>query len=156
MAGLLITRRLFGAAFALVAAETASARQRKLLNGIYLVVGAERDDATWVPYRTRDDFEVVGNGRLMALNVAAAHAEFDKNIGLPVVLVVLTGEGREQFSRITTEYTGVRLAVIIDGFVVSAPTIVEPISGGQFQISSSITLEEATDLARRLLSAEAE
>ncbi|MBG0822357.1 hypothetical protein HS048_16565 [Planomonospora sp. ID91781] len=43
-----------------------------------------------------------------------------------------------------------RLAVVVDGEVLSAPVVAEAITGGRMQIAGSFTREEAADLARRL------
>lgn len=43
-----------------------------------------------------------------------------------------------------------RLAIVIDGKVLSAPTIMSPIPGGSLEISGTFTRQEATELAERL------
>ncbi|GAA2907751.1 hypothetical protein GCM10010517_74180 [Streptosporangium fragile] len=43
-----------------------------------------------------------------------------------------------------------QLAIVIDGKVVSAPVVEEPIPGGEVQISGDFTRETATAYARRL------
>lgn len=50
----------------------------------------------------------------------------------------------------TTNNRGNRLAIILDGKVLSAPNINEPIIGGEGIISGSFTVEQATELALML------
>lgn len=55
--------------------------------------------------------------------------------------------GGEKFGRVTQENIGKQLAIILDGKVISAPVIREPILGGSGTISGSFTTQEAQDLA---------
>jgi preprotein translocase subunit SecD len=59
----------------------------------------------------------------------------------------LTGDGAARFSEITTRLQGRQLAIVLDGVVQSAPTINEPITGGQGQITGGFDEAEAKDLA---------
>ncbi len=59
----------------------------------------------------------------------------------------LTGPGSDQFGKITTDLVGRQLAIILDRAVISAPTIQEPITGGNGQITGSFTQQRAKDLA---------
>lgn len=68
----------------------------------------------------------------------------------PIVSIVFNAEGGELFERITREHTGERLAIFLDGELLSAPNINEPISGGKAIISGGFTPEEARDLAENL------
>lgn len=68
----------------------------------------------------------------------------------PVVSISFNAEGAELFQRITTEHVGQRLAIFLDGEMLSAPNINEPIAGGQAVISGGFTAEEARDLAQNL------
>ena len=68
----------------------------------------------------------------------------------PVVSVEFTDEGAALFEEITTENVGEFLAIFLDGEVLSAPQINEPISGGQAVISGGFTAEEARDLVQNL------
>jgi RNA polymerase sigma factor (sigma-70 family) len=59
----------------------------------------------------------------------------------------LTPTGKEQFAKITRENMGRRLAIIIDGKVISAPVIQSEIRGGKGNISGNFTEQEANRLA---------
>jgi RNA polymerase sigma factor (sigma-70 family) len=63
---------------------------------------------------------------------------------------VLTPKGREQFARVTRNNIGRRLAVVIDGKVMSAPVIRSEIPGGRGIISGNFTEAEARQLADRI------
>jgi SecD/SecF fusion protein len=65
----------------------------------------------------------------------------------PSVALTLNQRGALIFKRITGEYVGQQLAIILDDIVQSAPVIREQISGGNAQITGSFTTEEAHDLA---------
>lgn len=68
----------------------------------------------------------------------------------PIVSIVFNPEGAELFERITRENTGERLAIFLDGEMLSAPNINEPITGGKAVISGGFTPDEARALAQNL------
>ncbi len=68
----------------------------------------------------------------------------------PIVSIVFNPEGAELFERITRENTGERLAIFLDGEMLSAPNINEPITGGKAVISGGFTPDEARSLAQNL------
>ncbi len=65
----------------------------------------------------------------------------------PYVSLTFDSNGARIFGRITSDNTGKRLAIVLDGNVHSAPVIREAITGGKAQISGGFTYDEATDLA---------
>jgi preprotein translocase subunit SecD len=67
--------------------------------------------------------------------------------GQPVVNFRFDGAGARRFARITQENTGKPFAIILDGTVISAPRINEPILGGNGIISGSFTTQSANELA---------
>ena len=75
-----------------------------------------------------------------------SQASFDQN-NMPVVTTVFDSSGARRFARLTTEHVNERFAIVLDGRVLSAPTIREPIPGGRGQISGGFTLQGAKDLA---------
>ena len=68
-------------------------------------------------------------------------------MGQPIVNFETTEEGVQLFRRITGRHVGERLAIVLDGAVYSAPTIVTRIPDGRSIITGSRTMEEAQDLA---------
>ena len=67
-----------------------------------------------------------------------------------VVTLKFNSGGRRAFADTTINHTNERLGIILDGSVVSAPNINEPIRGGEATISGNFSQEEASDLARIL------
>jgi preprotein translocase subunit SecD len=59
----------------------------------------------------------------------------------------LTPSGQKQFAEITRANIGRRLAMVMDGKIISAPRINSEISSGNGQISGNFTAEEAARLA---------
>ena len=79
-------------------------------------------------------------------NLIDSQASFDQN-NLPVVTQVFDSIGTRKFARLTSENVGRRFAIVLDGKVLSAPVIREPIPGGRGQISGNFTTKTAEDLA---------
>jgi preprotein translocase subunit SecD len=58
-----------------------------------------------------------------------------------------TGPGTTKFAELTRATVGQQVAIVLDGLVVSAPQINEPITGGSAQITGDFDQQEAADLA---------
>ena len=54
------------------------------------------------------------------------------------------------FEELTRKNVGKRMAIYLDGGVISAPVVREAISGGKAQITGDFSLEEAKELVQRL------
>ncbi|MFT6820065.1 MAG: preprotein translocase subunit SecD [Myxococcota bacterium] len=67
--------------------------------------------------------------------VSSARQEFT-DYG-PVVMVTLTPDGADAFAALTAAQVGEKIAIILDGEVVSAPIVNEEIRGGSIQIAVS-------------------
>ena len=78
--------------------------------------------------------------------VTARPQTFDQN-NRPVVSFRFNGVGARRFGDATTQNVGKRFAIILDGKVISAPVIQQPITGGSGQITGSFTSEQANDLS---------
>ncbi len=68
----------------------------------------------------------------------------------PIIVLNFNEEGAALFEKITTENVGKPLAILLDGEVISSPTIQEPITGGVATITGQFTPTEARDLVRNL------
>ncbi|OGJ37754.1 MAG: protein-export membrane protein SecD [Candidatus Pacebacteria bacterium RIFCSPLOWO2_01_FULL_47_12] len=79
-----------------------------------------------------------------------ATVQFDQNTGEPQVGIQFDEAGSRLFADVTREHTGERLAIILDGTIVMAPNLSEPILGGQAQISGGFTLDQAKQLSIQL------
>lgn len=68
----------------------------------------------------------------------------------PLVAVKFTAEGGTLFADITKVNVGKQLGIFLDGELISAPVINEPITGGTAIISGNFTVDEARSLAQNL------
>ncbi|MEL6548849.1 MAG: protein translocase subunit SecD [Pseudomonadota bacterium] len=75
-----------------------------------------------------------------------AQPSFDQN-GNPSVDFRFNTTGARAFGEYTSANIGSPFAIVLDGEVVSAPTIRNAITGGAGQISGAFTIEESTNLA---------
>ncbi|MBI5150494.1 MAG: protein translocase subunit SecD [Candidatus Omnitrophica bacterium] len=85
--------------------------------------------------------------------ISDARVDFDSSgFGQPHIAINLNSEGASEFATLTRNNVGHRLAIILDGEVLSAPNIKEAILTGDGIISGQFTLEEASLLALSLRS----
>ncbi|MGB6909377.1 MAG: protein translocase subunit SecD [Methyloceanibacter sp.] len=98
-------------------------------------------DTPPIPYAIRRQALVSGE------NLVDAQPGFDQRTGEPVVTFRFDAAGAKRFARATQENVGLPFAIILDGKVISAPVIREPILGGSGQISGNFGVQEATDLS---------
>jgi preprotein translocase subunit SecD len=80
-----------------------------------------------------------------------ARQSFDEN-NQPVVSITFDGRGGKAFGKVTQDNVGKPFAIVLDNVVLSAPSIIEPILGGQAKITGSYTVQTANDLAVQLRS----
>ncbi len=75
-----------------------------------------------------------------------AQPTFDEN-NRPCVRFKLDALGGRKFAEATKANVGKSFAIILDNKVISAPTINEPIPGGEGRITGNFSVEEASDFA---------
>ncbi len=75
-----------------------------------------------------------------------AQPTFDQN-GAPAVSFRFDPSGARRFGDYTAKHIGSPFAIVLDGEVISAPTIRDHIAGGSGIISGNFTVEESTKLA---------
>ncbi len=85
-------------------------------------------------------------------NLVDAKPRMDNQSNETIVSFNLDRVGAKKFAKATTENVGKQLAIILDGKIISAPSVREPIVGGSGQISGNFTFQSATDLALLLRS----
>ncbi len=85
-------------------------------------------------------------------NLIDAQPSIQNQQNEPTVSFTLDRLGAQKFGRTTTDNVGKRLAIVLDGKIISAPNINEPITSGNGMISGNFTFQEATDLALLLRS----
>jgi len=76
-----------------------------------------------------------------------AQPSFDQRTNEPIVTFRFNSSGARRFGDVTSENVGRPFAIVLDGKVISAPVIQEPILGGTGQISGDFNVEEANNLA---------
>ncbi len=76
---------------------------------------------------------------------------YDQN-NQAIVNIRFNGSGGRKFGQVTSQNVNRPFAIILDGKVLSAPNINEPILGGSAQISGNFTVESANQLAIALRS----
>ncbi len=91
-------------------------------------------------------------GGIKGDSLTDARAGNDSRNNQPDVSIVFDQQGGAKFAKLTTENVNRQFAIILDGKVLSAPNINEPIMGGTAQISGSFTTDSATSLAIALRS----
>lgn len=79
-----------------------------------------------------------------------ATLEFDQRTGLPQIALQFDAEGTKLFADLTTRNVGKRIAIFLDGQVLSAPTVNTAITDGQAIITGQFTVQEAKELVTRL------
>ncbi len=85
-------------------------------------------------------------------NLVDAQPRMDNQTNQTVVTFNLDRVGAKKFAKATSSGVGKKLAIILDGRIISAPNIVEPIIGGAGRITCDFTFQTATDLALLLRS----
>ena len=85
-------------------------------------------------------------------NLMDAKPTMNNQTNETVVSFSLDRVGAKKFGKATSNGVGKRLAIVLDGKIISAPEVREPIIGGNGQISGNFTFQSATDLALLLRS----
>ena len=84
--------------------------------------------------------------------VTDARTDFGQFNGTPEVTMVMNAEGARQWKRLTADNIGKSVAIVLDNYVYSFPTVQAEISGGRSQITGNFTINEANDLSNILKS----
>ena len=85
-------------------------------------------------------------------NLINAQPTLNNQTNQAVVNFTFDRAGSKKFGRATSDNVGKRVAIILDGKIISAPVVQEPILTGQGQISGDFSFQSATDLALLLRS----
>ena len=91
-------------------------------------------------------------GGIKGDRLTKAQATKNPQTNQDVVSITFDSEGGAKFAKLTSENVGKPFAIILDGKVLSAPRINEPILGGQAEISGSFNSKTAQQLAISLSS----
>ena len=82
--------------------------------------------------------------------ITDARADFGQTSAYANVSMTMNAEGARDWQRITRDNIGKSIAIVLDGYVYSFPTVQNEIAGGNSQITGNFTVEEAKDLANTL------
>ena len=83
--------------------------------------------------------------------ISDASAGFDNN-GAPCVDMQMNVEGARKWAALTKKNIHRAIAIVLDGYVYSAPMVQSEITGGRSQITGNFTIEATQDLANVLRS----
>ena len=84
--------------------------------------------------------------------ITEAREQYAERGASAVVSMAMNAEGAQEWSRMTSENIGKCIAIVLDGYVYSAPVVRTKIDKGSSEISGDFTIQEAQDLANVLSS----
>jgi protein-export membrane protein SecD len=87
---------------------------------------------------------------LTGKNLKQADVQFMSQTGKPEVGIEFDSEGSKIFAELTKENIGKQIAILLDGQVISAPTVQAEITDGKAVITGDFTLDECKKLVQRL------
>ncbi len=87
---------------------------------------------------------------LSGANLKKAEVVFDPNTGKPQVSLEFDDKGKDIFGELTKNNVDKMMAIFLDNFLVSAPSINEPIIDGRAVISGNFVIEEAKQMVSQL------
>ncbi|MDO4759149.1 MAG: protein translocase subunit SecDF [Rikenellaceae bacterium] len=135
----------------------------------YLTMPAVRDlfpadvDFKWA---VKGDATMDGRYQLFAIRVSTpngkapldgsviteAREQYAQTGATAEVSMSMNAEGAQEWARLTGENVNKCIAIVLDGYVYSAPNVINKIEGGSSQITGNFTIQEAQDLANVLSS----
>ncbi len=84
--------------------------------------------------------------------VTSAREQIDQRTATYEVAMSMNGEGAKTWARLTKDNVDRAIAIVLDGYVYSAPNVLGEIKGGSSSITGNFTAAEAKDLANILKS----
>ena len=99
-------------------------------------------------------FALRGQGQQPAMQgavIESAKDDFDQYHN-PIVSMTMTSDGARDWANLTKKNLKRCVAIVLDGFVYSAPTVQTEITGGNSQISGNFTVDDTRDLSNVLKS----
>ena len=128
----------------------------KTANLSFRFVTNENDDSFGterLKFENNSDEAIVSKRIIMSGdNLLDAQPRMDSQTNETIVTFTLDRVGAKRFGKATASGIGKRLAIVLDGKIISAPVIRDTIASGSGQISGGFTFQSATDLALLLRS----
>ena len=84
--------------------------------------------------------------------ITEAREQYSRQGVTAEVVMNMNAEGAQEWARLTGENINKSIAIVLDGYVYSAPNVINKIEGGNSQITGNFTIQEAQDLANVLSS----
>ena len=84
--------------------------------------------------------------------VSTAQENYSQNGSAAEVTLTMNSNGASQWAQLTGQNIGKPIAIVLDGYVYSAPNVQGKIEGGNSVITGNFTIQEAQDLANVLKS----
>ena len=88
-----------------------------------------------------------GKAKVGGKDIKMASTGYDQSSGKITVDLSMTAEGSDKWAVMTSDNVNRIVAITMDDVVYSAPRVINPITGGNTQISGSFTIDDAKDLA---------
>ena len=83
--------------------------------------------------------------------IVSATDDYDNN-GRPSVSMTMNSDGARRWAQLTKQNINKPIAIALDGYIYSAPNVINEITGGQSQITGQFSQEDTKDLANVLKS----
>lgn len=84
--------------------------------------------------------------------ITEAREQYSQQGATAEVSMAMNAEGAQEWARLTGENVNKCIAIVLDGYVYSAPNVLNKIEGGTSSITGNFTIQEAQDLANVLSS----
>ena len=128
----------------------------KTANLTFRFVSSNNEDSFGVEklkYENGIDEDIVSKRIILSGdNLLDAQPRMDSQTNETVVTFTLDRVGAKRFGKATSSGIGKKLAIVLDGKIISAPVIRDTIASGSGQITGGFTFQTATDLALLLRS----
>ncbi len=115
------------------------------------VKGDDKIDGRYMLYAIRVS-SPDGKAPLDGSVITEAREQYAERGASAVVSMTMNAQGAQEWSRLTGENIGKCIAIVLDGYVYSAPSVRTKIDKGSSEISGDFTIQEAQDLANVLSS----
>ncbi len=143
--------------FKIVNEDTTTSLRRDMFDESGLLIDSSiiPEDSELLYLWIKNKFDVLERRRAVVLyeevlldgsTIKRAQVSSDQ-FGKPEVIFSLSTEGAKQFASVTEANVGRRLAIVLDGKIMTMPVIRERIPGGQVRISGDFTVKDAQDIA---------
>lgn len=110
-------------------------------NGLYLFQAGDKNSGAAII--------IADTASLLLDDISSVEYEIG-DYGFPVVRLKLGERSAEKFAKLTKEYSGQYLAIIVDNMAISIPQINQHIADGHIQIRGNFSVEEAQNIVKAL------